>query len=164
MCTCASCEFTTNAVQGAGRGFASWPRGNVAGPRRSAADYRGHVAFGERGVSGRLTFGPEPVFPPWMHSHGTMPAQDMAAIRWNLAQSPIAPAAQKSATVYVMADEKAKRPVGRPPLDGVKRVLVSLDRASLERARALGGGKNVSAGIRAALSAAEPKAASGAGS
>jgi len=48
-------------------------------------------------------------------------------------------------------DPKVKRPVGRPPLNGAKRIAVSLDSASIERAKKLGG--NVSAGIRAALKA-----------
>ena len=59
--------------------------------------------------------------------------------------------AETGAKIYEMSKEKAKRPVGRPPIEGgVKRVLVSLDRASIERARKLGG-DNVSAGIRKAL-------------
>jgi len=46
-----------------------------------------------------------------------------------------------------------KRKRGRPPVagEGVKRIMVSLDRASMERARALGG--TISAGIRKALAA-----------
>lgn len=48
-----------------------------------------------------------------------------------------------------MAKDKIKRPVGRPSL-GIKRRMVSLDDAALERARKLGGG-NLSAGIRKAL-------------
>ena len=59
----------------------------------------------------------------------------------------------QSARIYEMAKAK-KRPVGRPPLEGAKRVLVSLDRASLERGRALGAG-NLSAGIRRALAKAQ---------
>ena len=45
------------------------------------------------------------------------------------------------------------RSAGRPPLVGAKRIVIKLDRASIERAKAWGGGKNVSAGIRAALKA-----------
>jgi len=53
-----------------------------------------------------------------------------------------------------MTEEKPKRKRGRPPVagEGVKRIMVSLDRASMERARALGG--TISAGIRKALKAA----------
>jgi hypothetical protein len=44
---------------------------------------------------------------------------------------------------------KVKRPRGRPSLGIAKRIMVSLDAASIERARALGG--TISAGIRKAL-------------
>lgn len=45
---------------------------------------------------------------------------------------------------------KVKRPRGRPSLGIAKRIMVSLDAASIERAKALGG--TISAGIRKALS------------
>ena len=53
MCTCASCT-ATDAL--ADNGFAAWPRGNPAGPRRSAADYAAHVAHGKTGLATGWTF------------------------------------------------------------------------------------------------------------
>lgn len=192
MCTCASCEYTNNAVKGANPGFKDWPRGNLTGPRQSAAEYAAHVAHGKqwgRGADGELSHGPaippalltistEPRFPSWLHVNDTFPKQNIEAIRWNTTQksqgpdlpAPARPApackpvqhfpfadrgARASARIYVMsqvkADPKVKRPVGRPPLAGAKRIAVSLDSASIELARKLGG--SVSAGIRAALKA-----------
>lgn len=52
MCTCASCSYTDGFKD---KGFAAWPRGEPAGPRRSAADYAAHVHYGKqwgRGYSG----------------------------------------------------------------------------------------------------------------
>lgn len=50
-----------------------------------------------------------------------------------------------------MTEEKIKRKRGRPSLGIAKRIMVSLDAASIERAKALGG--TISAGIRKALKA-----------
>ena len=198
-CTCASCEYTNNAVQGAGVGFKYWPRGNPSG-RKAAEEYAAHVAHGKqwgRGADGELSHGPaippalltispEPRFPAWLHVHGTMPPLPSKLVRYFItsgydkqaqkSQGPDLPAPARpepagkpdhdfpsadrrvraSARIYVMSQVKAekslvKRPVGRPPLDGVKRIAVSLDSASIERAKKLGG--SVSAGIRAALKA-----------
>jgi hypothetical protein len=54
MCTCASCKHTDSFAKA---GFAEWPRGAPAGPRRSAADYSAHVRHGQqwgRGYDGTM--------------------------------------------------------------------------------------------------------------
>lgn len=55
MCTCASCEYTDGFLDA---GFAAWPRGNPAGPRKSAASYAGHVAHSWAGVYRSVQFKP----------------------------------------------------------------------------------------------------------
>lgn len=45
MCTCSSCAHTDSFAD---KGFAAWPRGEAAGPRRSAADYAAHVRYAQQ--------------------------------------------------------------------------------------------------------------------
>jgi hypothetical protein len=55
MCTCASCEYTDKLADA---GFAAWPRGKPAGPRKSKADYAAHVAHLWDGVAKGIAFKP----------------------------------------------------------------------------------------------------------
>ena len=155
------------------KGFDKWPRGKPAGVRASETAYRAHVAHLWDGVKRHA----EPFKPgqaPRFNIPGLVPpVQPMPQwwYDWNrktaaalaTAARPTQPGkaephlhgedrpAAPSATIYEMAKEKAKRPVGRPALPGgIKRVLVSLDQATIERGKKLGG-DNLSAGIRKAL-------------
>lgn len=177
MCDCTSCTYTDsfagwglNADKG---GFTNWPRGESKGPRQSAAEYASHAAHVWAGVAKHVPFTPgqAPQYPAWTRGNGPIQPAPKWLHDWiNRKEAsparaePASPAKpckapqhfpelnrqrETSATIYEMAKEKAKRPVGRPPLEGCKRILVSLDKPSIERARALGG--TVSAGIRKAL-------------
>lgn len=82
MCTCASCEYTDGFAD---KSFADWPRGEPAGPRRSAADYSAHVAHLWEGVRRHgVAFEPgqAPIYPsiPGL-VHAVQP--NATAIRWN---------------------------------------------------------------------------------
>lgn len=61
-CKCGSCRLTNS--HGA---FATWPRGDPAGERSSAAAYSAHVAFSRQGVSKTVQFKPgqPPKYPAW---------------------------------------------------------------------------------------------------
>lgn len=172
MCTCASCEYTDGFSD---KGFAAWPRGNPAGRRSSDASYAAHVRHSWSGSYKSVPFKPgqPPQFnnaglvmpvtpaPKWLHdwinrkSPAAAEAAPASPDQPGKAEPHLAPGdrtARPSATIYEMAKEKAKRKPGRPALPGkIKRILVSLDTDCIERARKLGGGRNVSAGIRKAL-------------
>ena len=142
-------EFTASELKGTSAGNAGGPRyvrpkGCFPGPLDAEAGLTAYISAFEylnclksQGPDLPAPARPAPACKPVQH----FPVADRGA--------------RASARIYrmpqVKADPKAKRPVGRTPLDGVKRIAVSLDNASIERARKLGG--NVSAGIRAALKA-----------
>lgn len=84
MCTCASCSYTDSFAD---KGFAEWPRGNVAGPKRSAADYAAHVRYGQqwgRAASGEM-HQPREVSASLAYYNGTRAAPERLQIpqgRW----------------------------------------------------------------------------------
>ena len=148
MCTCASCSYTDSFAE---KGFAEWPRGKPAGPRRSAADYNAHVAHlwdGVRRHVERYESGAPPRFPsvPGL-VHPVQP--NAMAIRWNAGRgkkpepvtAPARPAQpgkakrhfpgldrqpEAGAVIYGMRKGKGKRKIGRPALSG-RRVVIKLE-------------------------------------
>lgn len=173
-CRCPSCSHTAEFQA---KGFAAWPRGNPAG-RRSAADYAAHVAYSRTGAGNGFHFEvtPDPVYARLPGLVMPIP-QNVIAVRWNSQQkskgriSPAdarplqgsSPAAHfperdrplETAKIYAMPKAQAKRPVGRPAMDG-RRVVVKLDERHIKLAEAVGDG-NVAAGIRRALDAAQTR-------
>lgn len=158
MCTCASCIETdrfsgTPDLFGKERGlgvFAAWPRGNPAGKRGSESDYAAHVRHAWHGALKTVPFKPgqAPVFAVNGINGPVQPAPQWVR-DWINRKTPTTE--RPNARIYDMAKEKAKRKPGRPALPGgIKRIMISLDKASIERARKLGD-DNISAGIRKAL-------------
>lgn len=168
MCTCASCEYTDSF---AGKGFAAWPRGDPAGPRSSAAAYSAHATHCGakmpkpwRYVSKPPQFScyglhaPIAPAPKWLHDWINRKAPDRAEARPASPETP-AKAPQhfpeldrqpEASNIYTMP--KDKRPVGRPPIvkGGMRRVLVTLDDATIEKAKRIGN-KQLSPGLREAV-------------
>jgi len=176
MCLCASCKHTDSF---SGKGFAEWPRGEPAGARSSAAAYAAHVracppiakpykaeVFGAPRFSSAGLVGPLQSMPTWWYAWNARNERNNKA---SPAVAEPARAAQackpeqyfpepdrqpETALIYAMPKSDPKRPPGRPPMFGekMKKFLIALDEASLERAKKLGGEKqSVAAGIRKAL-------------
>lgn len=86
MCTCTSCKYT-DSFSGwkyedgerlpdleAG-GFDRWPCDEPKGPRKSAAEYAGHVAHGKAGLASGWAFKPgaAPSYPAWCQPAPSLP-------------------------------------------------------------------------------------------
>jgi hypothetical protein len=179
MCDCTSCSFTDSFAK---KTFADWPRGEPAGPRRSAADYAWHVRHSQvwgRGYDGVMHERKEVAeyIAQFEKLNGLKKQEPIKA-----PARPHAPAKARehfpeldrqpeTAKIYAMpkrtpvkeppAREQRgvpkrtpfdKRPRGRPAMPG-RRIVIKLREEQIRRAEKLGDG-NVAQGIRKALEAA----------